>query len=161
MISNPKNIDFLIGILNCWSEMLLGKSSNVCIIFVNFNSKCGSTYLKGLVFLLSSLLSLCFLLGANILSHKNCTPWLGRPKFAHLWVCLRIMGLILSDLTGVGILILYLLNYFPFLSLWDLISSLLLSVSLSLLFQTCIIHKEAHHPSSIEILMVGIQVFLV
>ena len=43
----------------------------------------------------------------------------------------------------------------------DPLSSVLLFVALSLLFQTCIKHKEAHYPSSIKILMGGLQVFLV
>ena len=52
-----------------------------------------------LIFLLRFPLGLCFSLGAHILSHWNGPPWLGYPKCAHWRVFLRIMGLILAELT--------------------------------------------------------------
>ena len=64
-------------------------------------------------------------------------------------------------MTGVGLLRLHLMDYCPFISLWTLIYSFLFSIYFSLLFQICMMHKEAHHPSSLEILMRGLQVFLV
>ena len=64
-------------------------------------------------------------------------------------------------MTCVGLLILKMLGYFQLLSLCTLINSILLYFSIFLMFQTCMMHKEAHHPSILEILLGRLQVLLV
>ena len=54
-----------------------------------------------------------------------------------------------------------LLDYCEFLSLLKLIYLLFLSIALSLMLQICIMDKDEFHPSSLEIVMGGLQVFLV
>ena len=74
---------------------------------------------------------------------------------------MRIVGLILDELTGVGLLRLQILVYCKCLSLWNLIYPLLLYIDTPLMFQTCKIHKEVHHTSSTEIFMGGLRVLIV
>ena len=70
------------------------------------------------------------------------------------------VGLILAELTKVGLLRLQLLDYCKYIYLWTLISSLFKSID-PLMLQTDMMHKEAHHTSSLEILMGVIQVLVV
>ena len=44
---NPTKCYCMAGIINCWSESLFRKSSIVCMISINFNSKFGIPYFKG------------------------------------------------------------------------------------------------------------------
>ena len=48
MRSNHTKCYCLFGILNLWSERLFSKCYIVCMISINFNSKCGSPYFKWL-----------------------------------------------------------------------------------------------------------------
>ena len=117
--------------------------STLCLIILTPNVAAHSSKAG---FLIRSHLGLWFSLGAHRLNRQNGPPLLGRPKCARLWVCLRILGIIMSDINVLSLLRLQILDYFQFLSLWTIIYFLLLYVSFSFLFQTCMMHKEAHHP---------------
>ena len=93
------------------------------------------TIFKRMILWLRLQLRLFFSLVAHWLSWWNGPPQLGRPKCTRLWVCLRIMSLIMDDLTGVGLLRLQLLDYCQFIYFWAWIYSLFLYIAFSLLLK--------------------------
>ena len=160
MMSNFTKCYCLVGILDCLSERLFRKYSIVCMISMNFNFKTLYPIFKRILLMLIFPLGFWLSFGSHRLIHWKFPPWIGSPKCSHLWVCLIIVVLILADMTRVGLLRLNILVYCQLPCLCTLIYSLLLSIDFSLLFQTCMMHKEAHHPSSPEILIGRLQVLL-
>ena len=100
-----------------------------------------------MVFVIKYPLGFCFSLGAHRLNYWNIPPWLGRSKRAYLWVCLINVRLILSKMTGVGLIRLQILYFCKFCYLWNLMYSLFIYVDFSLIFQTFMVHKDEHNTS--------------
>ena len=78
----------------------------------SFKLQIWQTIFQMLLFLLQSPLGLCFSLGAQKSINWNGPPLLGWPKCAHLWVCIRVVGLLLAEPTVFGLIRLQLLDYY-------------------------------------------------
>ena len=116
---------------------------------------------KRIIFVLNFIFGLYFSLVEHRLNCFNGLPLLQRTKYVHLWVCLKVVVIIQSELTEVGQLRLRLPFYFQFTYVCILFYSLSLSPVFSLQFQTFIMHKGSHNTAGLVNSLGGHQVFLV